>query len=91
MVLVGVHFSFRHWRHLGDSPFPAKGEGGVVRGCVTFEFPGRFCRLFYFFFGVRGASSKTIKTGLNCWKDKKNWNKIRIPAVIRHKTCNLIT
>ena len=26
-------------------PFPAK-EGGVERGCVTFEFPGRFCRLF---------------------------------------------
>ena len=39
-------FSFRHRRHLGDSPFPAKEGGGVKRGCVNFEFPWLFCHLF---------------------------------------------
>ena len=49
-----------------NSPFPAKGRG-VDRGCITFKFPpGWFCHLFYYFFGVRGSNSKTIKTGLNC-------------------------
>ena len=54
--------SFRHSRHLGDSPFPpAGGEGGGEKICVTFEFVGSFI-----FVGVRVGSSKTIKTGLNC-------------------------
>ena len=39
--------------------------------CLTYEFPGWFCRLFIFL-GVRGASSKTIKTGLNCWQELLN-------------------
>ena len=59
-------FSFRHWHHLGDSPSPAMEGGWVERSCVTYEFPRWFCRLFIFL-SIRGASSKTIKTGLNCW------------------------
>ena len=45
MYLLGTNFSFRHWRHLGDSRSPARG-GGVERFRVTFEFPGRNSRLF---------------------------------------------
>ena len=54
------NFSFRHCRHLGDSPSPAR-EGGVEKSCLIYEFPGWFCRLFIFL-GVRGASSNSIKT-----------------------------
>ena len=39
-----------------------EGGGGFEKGCVTFEFLGWFCRLFIFL-GVKGASSKTFKTG----------------------------
>ena len=60
------NFSFRHSRHHGDSPLSLPGRGGVVKICVTFEF-SRLVLSSFIFLGVRGASSKTIKTGLNCW------------------------
>ena len=42
------------------------GSGFVRVQCVHFETLAEFfCRL-YSFVGVRGVSSKTIKTGLNC-------------------------
>ena len=52
------------WHH-----FPAK-----ERGCITFEFPGWNCRLFIISIGIRGARSKTIKTGLNCWHFYRLWH-----------------
>ena len=51
---------------LETPPLPPWRGGGVEKSCVTYEFPGWFCRLFIFL-GVRGASSKTIKACLNCW------------------------
>ena len=52
---------------LETPPLPPWRGGGVEKSCVTYEFPGWFCRLFIFL-GIRGASSKTIKTSLNCWQ-----------------------
>ena len=50
---------------------PDGGGGGGCSGkvqCVHFEIPAEFfCRL-YSFVIVRGVSSNTIKTGLNCWQ-----------------------
>ena len=75
-------FSFRHRRHLGDSPFPAKEGGGGQERLCKFWISLAVLSSFYYFFGVRGASSKTIKTGLNCrhsnfrYKEVKNTFKI---------------
>ena len=57
--------SFRHWRHLGNNPFPPRRGGGGSREVAVV--------LSYFHFsiisiGVRRGSFKTIKTGLKCWQ-----------------------
>ena len=64
-VVGEKNFTFRHSLHLGDSPLSPGGGGGVEKICVNCEIRGACCRL-YIFLGVREASSKTIKTGLNC-------------------------
>ena len=68
-----------------DSPFPTKeGGGGVERGCITFKFPIGSDVFFYYFIiiiiiillFIRGAHSKTIKTGLNCQHSRVNIQKV---------------
>ena len=49
------------------SPTGGGGSGGVAIICGNFEFRGYCCRLS--FLSVKGASSKTIKTGLSCRQD----------------------
>ena len=49
------------------SPTGGGGSGGVAIICENFEFRGYCCRLS--FLSVKGASSKTIKTGLSCRQD----------------------
>ena len=61
LELLAKNFSFRHWRHLGDSRFSARRGGGVERGCVTFEFPGRFGRLFIISLASKERIPKQLK------------------------------
>ena len=55
---------------LETPPLTAGGGGGVRKFASILNSRGWFCRL-YIFLGVRGASSKTIKTGLNCRQELK--------------------
>ena len=56
---------------LETTTFPRRWERGFEKICLNFEFRGPCCRL-YICLDVRGASSKTIKTGLN-WRVKMSY------------------
>ena len=55
---------------LATPPLPPKEVGGGGRESLHnfLKFPGRIV-VFVLFLAVRGASSKPIKTGLNCQQD----------------------
>ena len=68
------NFSCWHWRHFPTAAPPANMWGGGRERLRNFQISRVELSSFLLFLGVRGASSKTIKTGLNCWQDERLYN-----------------
>ena len=66
---LSENFSSWHWRHFPTAAPPAKMWGGGRERLRNFQISRVELSSFLLFLGVRGASSKTIKTGLNCWQN----------------------